>query len=85
MNINASFAVAFALKGASLCTPASAQCALSEIWSDKATFSEYDKKTQMEMAKLSASAKTGNLDATEGAVFAVGGSYKNWQNAFRKD
>lgn len=57
--------------------------AKSEIWTDKAKFTEYADKMQAEMSKLNAAAKTGNLDSIKAAVGAVGGSCKTCHDAFR--
>jgi len=54
-----------------------------EIWMDKAKFDGYAQKMQTEMSKLSAAAKTGNLDSIKTAVGAVGGSCKTCHDAFR--
>lgn len=54
-----------------------------EIWMDKAKFDGYAQKMQTEMSKLSAAAKTGNLDGIKTAVGAVGGSCKTCHDAFR--
>lgn len=59
--------------------------ARAEIWSDKAKFNDYADKIQAEMVKLSAAAKTGNLDAIKPAVRAVGGTCKTCHDAFQKD
>jgi cytochrome c556 len=40
---------------------------------------------QLEMTKLNAAAKTGNLDAIKTAVGSVGGTCKTCHDAFRKD
>lgn len=58
--------------------------AKAEIWKDKAKFMEYAEKTQQEMTKLSAAAKTGNQDAIKAAVGAVGGTCKTCHDAFRE-
>ena len=55
-----------------------------EIWSDAAKFKDANEKMQGEMTKLSAAAKTGNLDSIKAAVGAVGGSCKACQDAFQK-
>jgi cytochrome c556 len=59
--------------------------AKAEIWSDKAKFNEYAEKTQLEMSKLAAATKTGNLDSIKSAVGAVGGTCKTCHDAFRKE
>jgi len=56
-----------------------------EIWSDKAKFNGYADKLQLELGKLSAAAKAGNMDALKVAVGAVGGTCKSCHDAFRKD
>jgi cytochrome c556 len=57
----------------------------AEIWTDKAKFNDYAEKTQIEMSKLNAAAKTGSLDAIKTAVGGVGGTCKTCHDAFRKD
>jgi cytochrome c556 len=59
--------------------------AKAEIWSDRAKFNDSAEKMQLEMTKLNAAAKTGNLDAIKTAVGAVGGTCKTCHDAFRKD
>jgi cytochrome c556 len=54
-----------------------------EIWAEKAKFNEYAEKTQAELTKLDAAAKTGNLDSIKASVGAVGGSCKTCHDAFR--
>lgn len=54
-----------------------------EIWTNKAKFDDYAKKMQMEMAKLAAAAKSGNLDSIKLAVNATGGSCKSCHDDFR--
>jgi cytochrome c556 len=56
-----------------------------EIWKEAAKYKESADKMQSEMGKLSAAAKTGNLDAIKTAVAATGGTCKNCHDAFRKD
>lgn len=56
-----------------------------EVWSDKTKFNEHADKLQLEMGKLSAAAKAGNVDALKVAVSAVGGTCKTCHDAFRKD
>ena len=56
-----------------------------EIWTDKAKFNEYADKMQVEMTKLSAEAKTGNLDNIKSTMAGVGASCKTCHDAFRKD
>ena len=55
-----------------------------EIWSDAAKFKDANEKLQGEMTKLSAAAKTGNLDSIKAAVGAVGGSCKACHDVFWK-
>ncbi len=57
--------------------------ALADIWKDKAKFNEYADKMQAEMTKLSAAAKSGNLDSIKLAVNATGGTCKTCHDAFR--
>ncbi len=59
--------------------------AKAEIWSDKGKFNDYADKMQAEMVKLSAAAKTGNLEALRPAVRSVGGACKTCHDAFQKD
>lgn len=54
-----------------------------EIWSDKAKFDDYAKKMQVEMGKLAAAAKSGNLDNIKAAVNATGGACKSCHDDFR--
>ena len=56
-----------------------------EIWSDNAKFKEASEKMQGEMVKLSAAARTGNIDAIKTAAGAVGGACKGCHDAFRKE
>ncbi len=56
-----------------------------EIWKEPAKFTEYADKMQAEMAKLTAAAKTGNLDSIKTAVTATGGTCKTCHDAYRKD
>jgi cytochrome c556 len=56
-----------------------------EIWKEPAKFKEYAEKMQGEMVKLSAAAKSGNLDSIKTAVSATGGSCKTCHDAFRKE
>jgi cytochrome c556 len=56
-----------------------------EIWKERAKFDEYADKMQAEMVKLSAAAKTGNLDSIKTAVNATGGSCKTCHDAYRKE
>jgi len=57
--------------------------AKADIWSNKAKFDDYANKMQADMVKLTAAAKTGNLDAFKTAVNAVGGSCKSCHDDFR--
>ncbi|TXT35221.1 MAG: class II cytochrome c [Comamonadaceae bacterium] len=57
--------------------------AKAEIWTDKAKFDDYANKMQAEMTKLSAAAKTGNLDNIKLAVTATGGTCKSCHDDFR--
>lgn len=59
--------------------------AKAEIWKEPAKFKEYADKMQLEMSKLSAAAKTGNLDSIKTAVSATGGACKTCHDAYRKD
>ncbi|MDT8990625.1 cytochrome c [Curvibacter sp. APW13] len=56
----------------------------ADIWKDKAKFMDYADKLQLEMGKLSAAAKTGNVDAIKPAVGAVGSVCKSCHDAFRE-
>lgn len=56
-----------------------------EIWKESAKFKEYADKMQVEMSKLAAAAKTGNLDSIKTAVNATGGTCKTCHDAYRKD
>jgi cytochrome c556 len=56
-----------------------------EIWKEPAKFKEYADKMQGEMLKLSAAAKSGNLESIKAAVNATGGSCKTCHDAFRKE
>lgn len=56
-----------------------------EIWKERAKFNEYANKMQAEMVKLSAAAKTGDLDSIKAAVRATGGSCKTCHDAYRKE
>ena len=59
--------------------------AKAEIWSDNAKFKEASEKMQGEMVKLSAAARTSNIDAIKTAAGAVGGACKGCHDAFRKE
>jgi cytochrome c556 len=54
-----------------------------EIWSNKAKFDDDANKMQLELAKLSAATKTGNLANIKIAVNAVGGACKSCHDDFR--
>ncbi len=54
-----------------------------EIWANKAKFDDIAKKMDAEMVKLSAAAKTGNLDNIKVAANAVGGTSKSCHDDFR--
>jgi len=56
-----------------------------EIWKDAAKFKEAGDKLQAEATKLSAAAKTGNLDNLKTAFAATGGTCKGCHDNFRKD
>jgi cytochrome c556 len=59
--------------------------AKAEIWTEQAKFKEASEKMMAEMSKLSAAAKTGNIDSIKTAVGAVGGSCKACHDAYRKE
>lgn len=56
-----------------------------EIWTEQAKFTAGSEKMQAEIAKLSAAAKTGNLDAVKTAFGAAGQTCKACHDAYRKD
>lgn len=56
-----------------------------EIWSEQAKFNAGADKMQSELVKLSAAAKTGNLDAVKTAFGAAGQTCKACHDAYRKD
>lgn len=56
-----------------------------EIWKDAAKFKDSSDKFVVEVAKLEAAAKTGNLDTIKAAFGAVGGSCKACHDAFRAE
>ncbi len=56
-----------------------------EIWKEKVKFNEYADKMNLEMSKLAAAAKTGNLDSIKTAVTATSGTCKTCHDAYRKD
>jgi cytochrome c556 len=57
--------------------------AKSEIWTEQAKFKENSDKLIAESAKLSAAAKTGNLDAVKTAFAATAGTCKACHDAYR--
>ena len=59
--------------------------ALPAIWTEQAKFKESADKMQAEVAKLSAAAKTGNLDAIKTAFGAAGQTCKACHDDFRKE
>lgn len=59
--------------------------ALPAIWTEQAKFREGSDKLQVETAKLSAAAKTGNLDAVKTAFGSVGQTCKACHDAYQKD
>lgn len=56
-----------------------------EIWKDAGKFKEAADKSQAELAKVVAAAKTGNLDAIKAAVGPAASSCKACHDNFRKD
>lgn len=54
-----------------------------EIWKDAAKFKEGSEKMMAEVAKLSAAAKTGNLDNLKTAFGAAAGTCKSCHDTFR--
>lgn len=56
-----------------------------EIWAEQAKFNAAADKMQAELTKLSAAAKTGNLDAVKTAFGAAGQTCKACHDAYRKD
>ena len=56
-----------------------------EIWTEQAKFKEGADKMQAEVVKLSAAAKTGNLDNVKAAFGAVGQTCKACHDAYRKE
>lgn len=54
-----------------------------EIWTESAKFKEYGDKMQSEMVKLSAAAKTGNLENIKTAMGPAGESCKACHDAYR--
>ena len=59
--------------------------ALPVIWTEQAKFKEGSDKLQVEATKLSAAAKTGNLDAVKTAFGAVGQTCKACHDAYQKN
>ncbi len=59
--------------------------AKAEIWTEQAKFKENSDKLIAESAKLSAAAKTGNLDAVKTAFAATAGTCKACHDAYRRD
>lgn len=59
--------------------------ALPAIWTEQAKYKAASERLMTETAKLSAAAKTGNLDAVKASFGAVGQSCKACHDAFRKD
>lgn len=55
-----------------------------EIWKEQAKFKEQADKMQAEMAKLTAAAKTGNLDSIKTAFQATSGTCKSCHDAYRE-
>ena len=56
-----------------------------EIWKDAAKFKAASEKMIVEVGKLDAAAKAGNLDAIKAAMGAVGGSCKACHDDFRAE
>lgn len=56
-----------------------------EIWKDAAKFKAASEKMVVEVGKLEAAAKAGNLDAIKAAMGAVGGSCKACHDDFRAE
>ena len=56
-----------------------------EIWTEMDKFREKAGKSQEDVVKLNAAAKTGNLDAIKAAAGAVGQSCKSCHDAYRKE
>ncbi|MFZ2738769.1 MAG: cytochrome c [Burkholderiaceae bacterium] len=54
-----------------------------EIWKEQAKFKDLSEKMMAETVKLSAAAKTGNLEQIKTAVNATAGSCKSCHDAFR--
>jgi cytochrome c556 len=56
-----------------------------EVWSKRADFDAAAKKTQEELVKLQAAAKTGNIDQIKAAFGAAGQSCKACHDNFRNE
>ncbi len=56
-----------------------------EVWTEQAKFKEGADKMQVELTKLAAATKTGNLDAVKTAFGAAGQTCKACHDAYRKD
>lgn len=56
-----------------------------EIWTEQAKFQEGQQRLQTEMGRLTAAAKTGNLDSLKAAWGPNSGSCKACHDNFRKD
>lgn len=56
-----------------------------EIWKEPAKFKAAADKLQVEVGKLDAAVKTGNLDNVKAAVGAVGGACKGCHDDFRAE
>lgn len=54
-----------------------------EIWKEQAKFKENSEKVQADVAKLSAAAKSGDLDAIKTAFGAAGKTCKSCHDSFR--
>ena len=54
-----------------------------EIWTEQAKFKEYSEKMIAETTKLSAAAKTGNLDTLKTAFGATGATCKACHDAYQ--
>jgi cytochrome c556 len=57
--------------------------AKAEIWTEQAKFKEYGDKMQAEVVKLSAAAKTGNLDSLKTAFAGTADTCKTCHDAYR--
>jgi cytochrome c556 len=56
-----------------------------EIWTEADKFREKANKSQEDVAKLAAAAKTGNIDAIKAAAGPVGQSCKSCHDTYRKE